>query len=193
MMGRDRNPTPIYEINEYIQSIRNMMPYRLSFEEAEDSINRLIYTLMDLRTWYDGCDFLFEALAEDVGPLGAGKQLWNMGSSGVSENPTFMRQAPRFGSDTLFREFGEGRGVNRTILDTVSGKQMLTRQVAETMDWIDFIFRNVQGSRVTRDKIERVIDMVRAQFPDMDLVSGYDRIGLEAMKRSEDTDEDEQL
>tara|TARA_Y100001963_G_scaffold159761_1_gene265079 strand:- start:709 stop:1287 length:579 start_codon:yes stop_codon:yes gene_type:complete len=191
---RDRNPTPIYEINEYIQSVRNSMPLRLSFAEAEDRINSLIFTLMDLNTWYLGCKFIVEAVQDDAGTLASPKQLWNMGSSGVDRNPTFMRQSPRFGTDTLFREFGEGKGVSLTIRETVSAKDKFVRELDETMEWIEFMFRNVQGKfDLTSWRIERVIDMVREQFPDMDLVQGYDRIGQEAMKRSEETDEDEQL
>lgn len=194
MMGdRRRGPTPIYEINEYIKSVQDGIPYRLSFEEAEDAINRLIFTLMDLGTWYIGCQFIEEALVADVGTLASPKQLWNMASSGVNENPTFLQESPQFGTTSLFREFGEGKGVTRTILDTVSAKQDFQRELFETMDFIDFVFRSVQGSRSTPSKIERVIDMVRAEFPDMDLVQGYDRIGRESMTRIEEVDEDEQL
>jgi len=186
-------PTPIYEINEYMQSVKDGMPYRFSYEEAERRINNLIFTLMDLKTWYVGCEFLFEALVEDDGPLGSYKQLWNMGSSGVSENASFLNTYPRYGTDTLFREFGEGKGVTRTILDTVTAKQNFQREIAETMDFIDWIFRDVEGSRLTTTRIERVISSVRAEFPDMDLVQGFDRIGQESLKRSEETEEDEQL
>jgi hypothetical protein len=199
-MGRRRSPTPIYEINEYIESTKRGMGafgrslFTLSEEEATERINRLIFTLMDLNTWYVGCSGIFDMLVEDTGSFAGEKRLWNAGSSGVNDNPTFMTESPQFGSETLFREFGEGKGVTSTILDTVSGKQNFQRQIEETMDFIDYMFKRVEGSRSTSVRIQLVIDMVRAEFPDLDLVVGYDRIGLRSPTIvSEELEEDEKL
>lgn len=200
MMGRRRGPTPIFEINEYIELTKRASgAYRrtlftLTEEEATERINKLIFTLMDLNTWYIGCSFIFDSLAEDTGEFASSKRLWNSGSSGVSENPSFLTEPPQFGSDSLFYEFGEGKGVTRTILDTVSAKQDFQREIAETMDFIDFMFKRVEGTRSTSSKIMRVIDMVRAEFPDMDLVQGYDRIESRSPTIvTQELDEDEQL
>lgn len=197
MMGGDRNPTPIYEINEYMEWVRKSMPFRLSYEEAEDRINGLIFTLMDLKSWYEGCRLITEEFTSELGNFAWAKQEWNTGSAGVNKSPTFMRQSPRFGTDTLYREFGEGKGVNRTILETVSAKDKFVEELHYTMDWIEFMFRNVEGlRRHTTTKIDSVMDMVRTQFPDMDLVQGYHRQDGEDKKRVvrvKDVDEDEQI